>query len=339
MANNTLSLCTLQAWAFYVSVISMLIDTHCHIHEADFPLGKAETLAAAQAADVRKLICVGTNMQSSREAVYFAKKYSCHPEFISGSNNKEAAKSDTKSDWIPGQARNDALMQIFAAIGVHPHDSKEFSEQDLKDLRDLIRPSFASLSGESSQTSHMDSPNKLANDKGRVAAIGEIGLDYFYEFSPREKQIRALEMQMQLATDSNLPISFHVRDDHANSGAVWRDFWPILNNFPDIKGALHSFTDTIENLEKGLNRGLFIGVNGIVTFAKENELDMWRAIPLNRMLLETDAPFLSPVPFRGQKNQPSFIPKIVEFLSDLRSETFQEIAKQTTQNAENLFNI
>jgi TatD DNase family protein len=90
-------------------------------------------------------------------------------------------------------------------------------------------------------------------------------------------------------------------------------------------------------MEKGLSRDLFIGVNGIATFAKENELDMWRAIPLNRLLLETDAPFLAPVPFRGQKNQPSFVPKIVEFLASLRSEAFQEIAMQTTKNAGELF--
>ena len=308
----------------------MLIDTHCHIHESDFPLGKAETLAAAQAADVRKLICVGTNMQSSREAVAFTK------EFSSSLRAERSNPLDCHGDKSP---RNDSGVQIFAAIGVHPHDSAGFSDKDLSELRKLTQPSFAGLSGESSQTSHMDSPNKLANYKGCIVAIGEIGLDYFYEFSPREKQIRALEMQIQLAVDSNLPISFHVRDDHANSGAVWQDFWPILNNFPGVKGALHSFTDTIENLEKGLNRGLFIGVNGIVTFAKENELDMWRAIPLSRMLLETDAPFLAPVPFRGQKNQPSFIPKIVEFLSDLRGETFHEIAKHTTRNAEKMFGI
>jgi len=310
----------------------MLIDTHCHIHEADFPLDKAETLAAAQAADVRKLICVGTNMQSSREAVAFAKTYdTCHSEPVEESSadhnrsldfprNKSGAKGFSRDD-------NCSYPRIFAAVGVHPHDSAGFSEQDLIELKNLIKEN------------RMDSPNKSANNNRSIVAIGEIGLDYFYEFSPREKQIGALEMQMQLAIDSNLPISFHVRDDHANSGAVWRDFWPILNNFPGIKGALHSFTDTIENLEKGLNRGLFIGVNGIATFAKENELDMWRAIPLDRMLLETDAPFLAPVPFRGQKNQPSFIPKIVEFLSDLRSETFQEIATETTYNAEKIFDI
>jgi len=308
----------------------MLIDTHCHIHESDFPLDQRQTLAASAAADVRKLICVGTNMQSSRESVDFARKYS----FSSLRAEGEAIHVDRHGNKLP---RDDEYVQIFAAIGVHPHDSKDFSEQDLEDLRNLIRPSFADLFGESSR--QIDSPDKPSNDKGCIVAIGEIGLDYYYEFTPRAKQIAAFEMQLQLAVDHALPVSFHVRDERENSGAVWRDFWPILDNFSGVKGALHSFTDTPTQMEQGLKRGFYIGVNGIATFAKENELDMWRAIPIDKMLLETDAPFLAPVPFRGQKNQPSFIPKIVDFLGNLRGETFQEIAMQTTQNAEKLFVI
>jgi TatD DNase family protein len=264
----------------------MLIDTHCHIHESDFPLDQQQTLAASAAADVRKIICVGTNMQSSREAVSFARDFS----------SKE--------------------VKIFAAIGVHPHDSVGFSEQDLIELKKLIKENIK-----------------------QIVAVGEIGLDYYYEFTPRAKQIETFEMQLQLAVDHSLPVSFHVRDEKENPGAVWRDFWPILDNFSGVKGALHSFTDTIQNREKGLSRGLFIGVNGIATFAKENELNMWRAIPLDKMLLETDAPFLAPVPFRGQTNQPSFVPKIAEFLANLRGKTYDEITVQTTKNAELLFGI
>ncbi|MCL2037988.1 TatD family hydrolase [Candidatus Saccharibacteria bacterium] len=265
----------------------MLIDTHCHIHESDFPLDQRQTLAASATADVRKLICVGTNMQSSREAVSFAKDFSV-PE-----------------------------MQIFAAIGVHPHDSKDFSAKDLSELKKLIE-----------------------ENRQQIVAVGEIGLDYYYEFTPRAKQIEAFEMQLQLAIDHALPVSFHVRDDKEMTGEVWQDFWPIIDNFSGIKGVLHSFTDTLEQMDQALKRGLYIGVNGIATFNKKEYLiEVHKNLPLDRMLLETDAPFLAPVPFRGQKNQPSFIPKIVEFLNNLRGESFQEIAEQTTKNAEELFSI
>jgi TatD DNase family protein len=248
----------------------VLIDTHCHIHEADYPLDIDETLRHAADNGVGQLICVGTSLDSSRRAIAFAKKY----------------------------------PQAYAAIGVHPHDTKDGYEE----LASLLKT-------------------------GDVVAVGEIGLDYFYNHSPREIQIKALEWQIELALKNNLPIIFHVRE-------AFEDFWPVFDNFKGVRGELHSFTDTQTNLQEGLKRGLNIGVNGISTFTKDDtQIATFRSIPLSRLLLETDAPFLTPVPFRGKPNEPAYVKNIAEFHARLRETTLDEVAQTTSANARALFNL
>ncbi len=247
----------------------MLVDTHCHIHEADYPLPAAEVLERAHEAGIGKMICVGTNEQSSADAITFARQHD----------------------------------GVFAAIGVHPHDTKDgFSR-----LNDLV---------------------------GQVpVAVGEIGLDYFYTHSPRKVQIHALEAQIQLALNHNLPIIFHVRE-------AFGDFWPIFDNFHGIRGELHSFTDNQANLDEGLKRGLYIGVNGISTFTKdETQQKLFANIPLDRMLLETDAPFLTPVPKRGTVNEPAFVSYVARHHATIRGITPEEVATATTANASTLFSL
>lgn len=246
----------------------MLIDTHCHIHEATFPLPIDETLERAYVADVQRMICVGTNQRSSEAAVAFA------------------AERD----------------RVFATIGVHPHDTKD-GYRDLSTL--AARP--------------------------KVVAVGEIGLDYFYTHSPREVQIEALEWQIDLALQHKLPIVFHVRE-------AFEDFWPIFDNFQGIRGELHSFTDNQANLEAGLRRGLLIGVNGISTFTNDPEQqELFARLPIEKMLFETDAPFLTPRPFRGKVNEPAFVKVIAEHHAALRGISVEEIAHATTTNADALF--
>ncbi|MFZ2126190.1 MAG: TatD family hydrolase [Candidatus Microsaccharimonas sp.] len=245
----------------------MLVDTHCHIHESEFPLDREETLTRAREAKVALSICVGTNILSSQEAIEFA-------------------------------VRHDG---VFASVGVHPHDTK--------DGFDITN--FA--------------------DKDKVIAIGEIGLDYFYTNSPREVQIEALKAQIEVAMKHNLPIIFHVRE-------AFDDFWPIFDSFEGIRGELHSFTDSQENLQKALNRGLYIGVNGISTFTKdEAQQATFDAIPLDRLLLETDAPFLTPAPFRGKVNEPAMVRTIAEYHAKRRGISVEEIASATSENAQTLF--
>ncbi len=246
----------------------MLIDTHCHIHEADYPLDSSDTIARAHAAEIDRMICVGTSEESSRRAVAFAAEFG----------------------------------EVYAAIGVHPHETKD----GYKEIK------------------------QLAGSK-KLVAVGEIGLDYFYNHSPREVQIDALRWQIEFALANNLPIIFHVRD-------AFDDFWPIFDSFKGIRGVIHSFTDNQLNLDAALSRGLYIGVNGISTFTKDEAQKLaFNSIPLNRLLLETDAPYLTPVPLRGKVNEPAFVKNIAQYHASSRQISLDEIASITTANARALF--
>ncbi len=249
----------------------MLIDTHCHIHEDDYPLDRETVLGAARASDVNKILVVGTDMKSSFAAVEFAGKHD----------------------------------NVWSIVGVHPHEAKY----------------------------GIDGLANLLAEPGAVG-VGEIGLDYFYNHSPRETQIEMLNQQIELALKHDLPISFHVRE-------AFDDFWPIIDNFAGrARGVIHSFTDNIKNLEQALNRDFLIGVNGIATFNKDpDQHRMYQAIPLDRTVLETDAPFLAPSPYRGQPNQPAFVREVANFLARIHTVEFDEVATKTTGAAEKLFGI
>lgn len=195
--------------------------------------------------------------------------------------------------------------EAWAAIGVHPHDTHE----GYKGIEDLFS----------------------RND--RIVAVGEIGLDYHYTHSPKEVQLAALKWQIEQALANNLPIIFHVRD-------AFDDFWPIFEQYPNIRGVLHSFTDSLENMQKAIAHGLYIGVNGISTFTKdEAQKAMFDAIPLDRLVFETDAPFLTPPPYRGKINEPAYVRIIAEYHALRRGISLEEIAETSTQNARTLFGI
>ncbi|MBR3323974.1 TatD family hydrolase [Candidatus Saccharibacteria bacterium] len=156
-------------------------------------------------------------------------------------------------------------------------------------------------------------------------AIGEVGLDYHYEGYDREAQIRLFEEMLQLASDNGLPVSFHVRE-------AFDDFFPVISNFSKIRGVVHSFSDNKKNLKRILNEtDFYVGVNGMATYST------LPTPPLDRILLETDAPFLTPVPFRGIINECGYIYEIAQWLSDKLAVDFDIIERETTKNAEKLF--
>ncbi len=228
----------------------------------------------------------------------------------------KSAKKDNVSKFVCiGSGVDDSKKAIeftnqrdncWASIGLHPHDAK-LGESALSDLTNLLDEN--------------------------VVAIGECGLDYYYNHSSKEDQAEALHYQMKLAVDNDLPLIFHLRD-------AFEDFWPIFDQYPNAKGVVHSFTAGPKQLDEVLSRGLFVGINGIITFTKgQEQLEAARTIPLESLVLETDAPFLTPVPFRGKINEPKHILQIAKFLSDLRDESFEKLAKATTKNAEKLYNI
>ena len=155
--------------------------------------------------------------------------------------------------------------------------------------------------------------------------IGEVGLDYHYDGYNRDAQIKLFEQMLQLASNDDLPVSFHVRE-------AFEDFFPIVANFPKIRGVVHSFSDNKKNLKRILNEtDFYVGVNGMATYST------LPTPPLERILLETDAPFLTPVPFRGIINECGYIREIAEWLSQKLGVDFSQIERNTTQNAEKLF--
>ena len=216
----------------------------------------------------------------------------------------DLADSQLAVDFVQNQPN------CWASIGIHPHEAQRYAHDVQK---------FATFAG-------------LAPSK-KVIAIGECGLDYYYEHSPKADQIAVLKSQIELAVQYQLPLIFHVRE-------AFDDFWPIFDQYKGLHGVLHSYTDSMDNLNKAIERDLYIGVNGIATFAKNvSQLDVYRAVPLSKLLLETDAPFLTPTPYRGTINEPKRVGAIAEFVAKLRDENLEHLAAATTQNAHDLFGI
>ena len=233
--------------------------------------------------------------------------------------------------------------QVFWTYGIHPENAgQHLTEPVFSDagLKSSSRPAD-SLEGLSTRNKplgyvkniHVENPNQnLIHSKKqpsttRPVAIGEVGLDYHYEGYDREAQIKLFEQMLQLATDNDLPASFHVRE-------AYDDFFPILANFPKIRGVVHSFTDNKRVLKRILNETeFFIGVNGLATYST------LPTPPLERILLETDAPFLTPVPFRGIINEPAYVRQIADWLATKLGQEYQTIEMETTKNATKLFKL
>lgn len=198
----------------------------------------------------------------------------------------------------------------WATIGIHPHEAADH----LKNPETF--KAFAGLA-----------------DEAKVVAIGEAGLDFYYNHSPKAEQIKLLRLQLELAQKHDLPLVFHVRD-------AFDDFWPIFDEYKSLKGVIHSFTSNKAVLKEILERGLYVGLNGIMTFTKsQDQLAAAKAVPLSKLLLETDAPFLTPTPFRGTICEPKHVRVTAEFLAKLRGESLEQITEATTQNAKTLFGL
>ena len=200
--------------------------------------------------------------------------------------------------------------QCWASIGMHPHEAARYQKDT------VALASFAALAAQP-----------------KVVAVGECGLDYYYNHSPKEAQEKVLRFQLELAQKHDLPLIFHIRE-------AFSDFWPIFDDYEGLRGVVHSFTASQKELDQALARGLYIGQNGIITFTKDAaQLATARAIPLDRLLLETDAPFLTPTPHRGTICEPKHVYTTGVFLAELRGESLDDLARATTRNAKTLFGI
>jgi len=198
---------------------------------------------------------------------------------------------------------------IYAAVGSHPDAADEVDEAVLEEYRSLCR------------------------NNPKIKAIGEIGLDYYYDDIPREIQQRAFRAQMELARELDLPVIVHERDAHEDS-------MRIVTEFPEVKGVFHCYSGSAEMAKWLINRGWYIGFTGVLTFKNARKaVEVASQIPLDRIVLETDCPYMSPEPFRGKRNDPGKLYRMAERLAELRGLSVEEIQAITLENGKRLYRI
>lgn len=196
--------------------------------------------------------------------------------------------------------------KVFCTLGVHPHDAKDFDKAETFMLQNLKQK--------------------------EVIAVGEIGLDYYYLNSDAETQKKVFRRQLEIAVEQNLPIEIHTRDAEADTVKILQEFRG------QVKGLIHCFTGTQWLADEALALGLNISISGVVTFKSAESLrDVVRSIPLDRLHIETDAPFLAPMPHRGKKNQPAFMIETAKKVAQLKEVSLEDLAKQVQKNTEKLF--
>jgi len=245
-----------------------IFDTHCHPQFPQYDSDRDEVIRRALDAGIG-MICVGTDLATSREAISLAERYE----------------------------------GLYASVGLHPNEVTDNFQ--LTSYEELLK-------------------------HPKVVAIGEVGLDYYRttDLKKRKLQRATLEQFITLAARHEKPVIIHCRDAH-------EDMMSIL---PDYRGVMHSFTGTAEQARVYIKKGYFIGLNGIITFAKSYE-EMVRFLPLDRLLLETDAPYLAPAPYRGKRNEPSYVDIVGRSIAAIKCLEPEALFEASTRNAEALFGI
>ena len=246
-----------------------VVDSHCHLDDAQFDADRDAVIERALAAGVGTMLAIGTGH---------------------GPPDLEA-----------GIRLAERYPQMLASVGVQPHDASKARPETYERLRELA-----------------------AHPK--VVAIGEIGLDFHYNFSPPEVQLEVFARQLALARELGLPVIIHTRE-------AWPDTLRLLGEAPLAGGIMHCFSGGPEEAERSLALGFHISFAGVVTFPKALPIQAAaRMVPLDRLLVETDAPYLAPVPHRGKRNEPAFVVETARKVAALRGTTFEEIAAATTDN-------
>ena len=250
-----------------------IFDTHAHYDDEKFDGDRAEVLSLVQNSGVSNIIDCGCDLKSSLAAVSLSEAYDC----------------------------------IYAAVGVHPHEAQEVTENDFSEIR------------------------KLYSLK-KVVAVGEIGLDYHYDFSPRDRQLAVFERQLILANELNLPVIVHDREAHEDTLKLLKKHRP--------KGVVHCFSGSAESAREITALGMYIGLGGAVTFKNaKTPLEVAAVVPNDRLLLETDCPYMSPVPFRGKRCDSSMIPYSAQVIAGIRQTDTQALIDMCCENAHRLFGV
>jgi TatD DNase family protein len=251
-----------------------LVDSHCHLDDAQFDSDREEAIARARAAGVETLLAVGTG---------------------NGPPDLEA-----------GIRLAEAHAEIYATVGVHPHDAAKAAPETFERLRELL-------------------------GHPKVVALGEIGLDYHYNFSPPEVQRSVFARQLEAAREAGKPAIIHTRE-------AWEDTLRLIRESGVASGIMHCFSGGLEEAEDALALGFHVSFAGVVTFPKALRVQAAaRVVPSGRLLVETDAPYLAPAPHRGQRNEPAFVIETARKLAELRGTTLEELAAGTTANFRRLF--
>ena len=254
----------------------MFIDTHAHLFYPNFNGDLDEVIERAKKAGVDYIIVPATDLASSSQAIALAEKY----------------------DFI------------YATVGIHPHDTKEWNDELIPLLEEM------------------------ATHK-KVVAIGEIGLDYYYDFSPRDTQLKAFEAQIQLALKLKLPIIVHNRDSNEDIMAFARKY-----KESGLKAQYHCFAGSIDDARELIEMHHFISFPGNITFKKADSLrKVLSRVTVENLLLETDSPFMTPVPHRGERNEPAYIKLVAKSIAEVHHLTVEDVARATSYNAFKLFGI
>src|SRR5580765_6451663 len=222
---------------------------------------------------------------------------------LEAGNEKEAAQASRIEQLWPG---------VRFSIGVHPHQAHQFAD-DPERAAAAVRDQWAATPS--------------------ARAVGEIGLDYHYDYSPRDVQHAVFRAQLRLACELDQPVVIHTREADADTVAILRD-----EGGGRLRGVLHCFTGTPALRDASLELGFYISLAGILTFPKAADLrDTARAVPLDRLLTETDCPFLAPVPYRGKRNEPAYVARVIGALAEMHQTPAGEVARRTTSNFHTLF--
>jgi len=290
----------------------MLIDSHAHINFQEYE-SKLDDVIKRSFANDTWIITVGSNFDSSQKAIAIAEKYK---------------------------------LGVWAVIGCHPihliKDIEEKSEFGGQESTFFITKEIFSASGGDYQKYY-----KLAKSSRKVVGIGETGLD-FYRLVDKQnsiEQIKKIQSDtfrqfIKLAKELNLPLVLHCRGEEKKPYEAYDLMLGILNQEKYFKGVIHCFGGTLEQARKFIDLGFYIGFTGIVTFKNAKELqNIAKVMPLDKILAETDAPFLAPEPYRGIKNEPTFVRYVVQKIADLHELTYEMVEKQIFENTRNLFNI
>jgi TatD DNase family protein len=255
----------------------MLFDTHAHLHFPEFAADLSAVLQRARAAGIRFMVTIGTDVEGSRAALALAER---NPE-------------------------------VYAAVGIHPHDAAQADEVALEELE------------------------RLAQASPKVVAIGETGLDYYRDLSPREAQVRVFSFQLNLARRLGKPVLVHCREAHADAREILR-----LEGVPGVGGIMHCFSGDQAVARRCLDLGLLISLAGPVTYPNARKLpEVVKLTPADRLVVETDCPFLPPQPYRGKRNEPSYLPITAARVAELKRLPVEDLGSRMSTNALTLFGI